>query len=390
VNAKRKTEMRTAPLPRPAPEWLNEVKAWLDCLPSRTSVTEVPELLGAVGSSTGSVRKTNEDRTCIAKFVDPHRPENTFALAIVCDGIGGLERGGDAATLAIAATIEYLVGSDQYEHDSNAVRLSSAISYANQVVYEELHGAGGTTLCCFMMSPVGYPMGVSVGDSRLYGLGADGLLQLSVDDTIGQELANLRNIRTEAIEALEFSDDLSQFVGSGADLRLDAHLPELESIRNGVIVASDGVWKMLGPTFPRIAKNSPSMHELVRRGIQASLWCGGLDNASLAALGTNAIDGQVANVSRNTLWIWAPQGLLRLDPERDTVRIARFSKGQHSARVSEPRPEISREEEVTTLPELFPHLTEKTASAERTRRSKRKKSPIRLQVPQDGRNAKKP
>lgn len=97
----------------------------------------------ALGSSLGLVRKQNEDRCLVVRGSYAKSPRGDFTAAIVCDGLGGMSQGGEAAVLAASAFAAHLYCSATSSWEE---RLSRAIAYANHEVYRHLHGNGGTTL----------------------------------------------------------------------------------------------------------------------------------------------------------------------------------------------------------------------------------------------------
>lgn len=108
-------------------------------------------------------RAENQDRAFVA-LMSPRAGQARFVAAIF-DGIGGMEDGAGAASLAASMFLQSLASSFTVDL---GVALAMAILEANAAVWASLGGRGGTTLTAVAMSTSGSCRAVHVGDSRLY------------------------------------------------------------------------------------------------------------------------------------------------------------------------------------------------------------------------------
>ena len=121
-------------------------------------------------------RLENQDRAFVALI--SQQPGDARFVAAVLDGMGGMEEGAKAASLAASMFIQSLATS--FTVDLGAA-LAMAISEANTAVWTALHGRGGTTLTAIAIAKSGQCLAVHVGDSRLY-VALPGLRQITIDD----------------------------------------------------------------------------------------------------------------------------------------------------------------------------------------------------------------
>lgn len=278
----------------------------------RPQLKTIDELGVAHGTSTGTQRSRNEDRVAIARVTSLNQEQ--FAVALVCDGVGGSEMGDVAATLAIATFIDELTRVDTFLPLSNLlIELIRKMDYTVQSV---LGGRGTTTASIVLASSTGQFVAANVGDSRIYSWkpNSSRLQQVSVDDTIENELLNLNIKDASALDARGLRGRLSQAIGEAGRAQNDLRIVVLEKGKfeeGGMILATDGAWKAVEEGFRSLALHATSATEAMRRVITFSAWTGGIDNVSIVAiediLKFAKIEGdpvrQVSTASRATVWI---------------------------------------------------------------------------------------
>ena len=142
------------------------------------------EVLKIVYSKTdvGKKRENNED------YMLSYSPENDVYMYLVLDGIGGASLGEVASKMAAEKTIEYF--KEHYEEEKNIEHtLKLAVKYANRCVYEmnkkdKTYKDMGTTISLLYVDlnqNVGYH--ISIGDTRIYEISENSLIQITEDDT---------------------------------------------------------------------------------------------------------------------------------------------------------------------------------------------------------------
>jgi len=237
----------------------------------------------AFGTQTGLARRRNEDRFALARF---RAGQRWLSVAVVCDGVGGSQQGDEAAAIAVSQLIsELMVGhtnSDLYQELDRAIRAVDA------TVSRVLKGRGATTLSVVIVDPAGSCFIANVGDSRIYSWTPGAVLeQLTLDDTIENELRGYDIRDASFVDARGIRGHLSQAIGepgrSPEDLKVNIKAVDT-SVISGLVIGSDGLWKVCEPAFHVLAVNAQTAIEIARRSLAMSGWFGGLDNATIIAI----------------------------------------------------------------------------------------------------------
>jgi serine/threonine protein phosphatase PrpC len=251
----------------------------------------------------GVVRQRNEDRALIAIASYPKSPEKNIVLATLCDGIGGLADGNEAAVLAITTFISRILRTPRVAARG---RLVEAVKDANFALYTKWAGRGGATLSSVMLDSSGGAFGVNVGDSRVYGIAeAREVIQLSKDDTLGAVLGDASGD--------PHLNRLIQYVGMVDPI--EPHFLQMDRSRfSSFLLTTDGVHGSSSEALSQVVKYADNT-QLIERLIGLSRILGGRDNGSAIIL-PSVIEPGSANGEQglnltfisptNTLEIWVP------------------------------------------------------------------------------------
>lgn len=218
-----------------------------------------------LGTCIGAVREQNQDRALITFASYPTAPEKSFALGILCDGMGGLARGDEAAVIAVSVFASRVI---QWPSQPTPDRLRWATLAANQAVCNSLGGRSGATLSAVMISGQSAVVGVNAGDSRIYGLTRSrGVEQLSRDDNVAEFLGQPGGFG---------ANRLIRYIGMGDGIApriIDADRDEFDSI----LITSDGVHCASPATFAQVVRAPTNNHGLIRRLLALNDALGGHD-----------------------------------------------------------------------------------------------------------------
>jgi serine/threonine protein phosphatase PrpC len=248
-----------------------------------------------IGTSVGAVRDGNQDGALILRASYAATPERDFALGVLCDGIGGLPRGEDAAFWAVSAFVSRFLRTAKL---GTPERLAGAASGANAAVYELLRGRGGATLSAIVVDALGTLYGVNVGDSRIYGITQSrALTQLSHDDTLRAILGKQDDV--------DQSNRLIQYIGMGEGLEPHLITPGRGDF-DSILLTSDGVHGAPADVIALVVRNASGNIELVRRLIGLSDILGGHDNSTALILPVRLQRPDSSPEQGLSLTFWSP------------------------------------------------------------------------------------
>ena len=233
-------------------------------------------------SDIGLSRNTNEDNYLV---------DETRALFVVADGMGGHAAGDVASRIAIESVDESLHLTDNRSiHD----KLCHAIEQANEKIAQEAHenkewkGMGTTLTILLIDQNQGFL--AHVGDSRLYLSRSAKFQQLSDDHSlIGAQLRS--GIRTE--KQAEFSNlghILLQAVGITPKLDFCCSQFTLE-VGDRLLLCSDGLTNMVNDREIEASLQKPgTIKNLCNELLSRALSAGGKDNITVLLVQIDGLD----------------------------------------------------------------------------------------------------
>lgn len=248
----------------------------------------------AAGSCPGKVRKNNEDQFLLnGKILFRDWPENAVltdqtegeeaALVAVFDGMGGHDRGEEAALIA-ARTAEEYARSAQWEHPEDA--LTDLCLEANQrIVRTGGGGKMGTTAVMLYLNGDSYCL-CNIGDSPAFLLRDRMMKNISREHT---HRAVYERINGPAEPGKKFP--LTQYLGiPGDEMLIEPHTCG-GSLRCGdmFLLCSDGVTDMLTrEEILEVLLKAASPAKAVEALMESAMEKGGKDNITALCIGVEA------------------------------------------------------------------------------------------------------
>jgi serine/threonine protein phosphatase PrpC len=328
------------------------ITGWLARTTKTGSISEIRELSVSLGTTIGVVRKENQDRAVVVRYTSIV-PQRSFVSMVLCDGMGGMKDGGSCAEIAVAAFIKSLM-SNPGANPTEQLGISARA--ANIEVYRRYKERGGTTLAAILHSEDAV-FGVSVGDSRIYRFRANQpSTQISIDDTVSDELKKATGHRESASYNDPFAGQLTQFVGIGDVMQAKVYaLQKLDAY----LLTSDGAHNMARSTFDQIVSSAAGTKEIVSRLLSVSNWCGGRDNATVictAGASYSKIPPRFAN-AEGWLELWDSERKLELPIEKKWLEGIQPTIELRENPASRPKPSDSDPKSAPIPSETVPHVS---------------------------------
>jgi serine/threonine protein phosphatase PrpC len=184
----------------------------------------------------GCVRENNEDAFGF---------DESFGIYVVCDGMGGLDSGEVASSLAMAAILSNFRSTAQ-SHGNVGSRLLMAISTANRDVFEfaavpPLKGMGTTAVAAAI--DVNRLLIANVGDSRAYLIDNGQCRQITVDHSYINELIRNGALTAETaisadLEAMQ--SIITRAIGISSEVEPDLYTEDLHP-GAAILLSTDGL-----------------------------------------------------------------------------------------------------------------------------------------------------
>ena len=187
-------------------------------------------------TDTGLIRHENQDAFGFAQL------PGGYAVAVVCDGMGGVAGGSIASTVAVETFIRTLTETGHSGHTERAVQ--EAVTAANAAIRQRAAGhpelkSMGTTLVSALVK--GDKVLISnVGDSRAYLAGADGLRQISRDHSLVEDLVQRGELTREQARTHPHKNLITRALGAEPELRADVFRQPLAA-GDYLLLCSDGL-----------------------------------------------------------------------------------------------------------------------------------------------------
>lgn len=308
-----------------------------------------------LATTLGRVRTQNQDRALVTFATYSGAPEKDFVLGVLCDGLGGMAKGEEAAVLAVSVFVSRVLRTPRSAPEE---RLRSAAIGANDAVYRMLRGRGGATIAAVMGWKHGDIVSLNVGDSRIYGIDdSRELKQISKDDTLAGYLGQSRPIDAHR-------NQLVQFIGMGEGIEPNIFRSQ-QNAYGSILITSDGVHNVPPQAFSEAVRYPSSNFDLTNRLLSLSDSLGGRDNATVVLLPTRFDQSSSRREQGLTLDFLSVSS--RLEIWVPSINIAEDSQGQN-----EPG-SLDEADHARAATELQPASKKKKEAKSGTRHAKSKK-----------------
>lgn len=247
-------------------------------------VAQRPLLLSWAGvTDVGRRRENNQD----AFFAE-------YPLFIVADGMGG-HAGGEIASQSTVTRLEAVVASGAVERDAIEGALQLAVGDIADHPETTDEGTGTTLTGVFLEFENDEPhwVALNIGDSRVYLLRDDRLVQVTTDHSVVQELIAAGKISPEEAEGHPYSNVITRAVGA-SELTAPDYVTLDVRAGDRFVICSDGLTKELTDYgIQHFLGENADPGAAVDAMLAAALENGGRDNVTLVIV-------QIADESSST------------------------------------------------------------------------------------------
>lgn len=223
-------------------------------------------------SDVGLKRAVNEDSVLAASPV-----------FLVADGMGG-HAAGDKASQAVVEAFAPLGGTRVSTAEIGAA-LARANATVSSISAQHARGAGSTIAAVALVEHDDAPhwLVFNVGDSRVYRHHCNELEQLTVDHSLGQELVDAGELRTEDLATFPKRNVITRAIGAEDNMADSWLVPVVNGER--LLICSDGLSgevsdESVRATLTMCGRPETAAAALIRRAKQA----GGRDNISVVVI----------------------------------------------------------------------------------------------------------
>jgi len=297
----------------------------------------------AAATDVGKTRTVNED---FFYFSD------NLQLALVCDGMGGLQGGATASRMAgktfrdafgisDLAMLARLCDDVKEKLPTPMLKMAVGVRLANRRVYlsglddRSLKGMGTTIAALAIADNMIYL--AHVGDSRIYLLRDSMLIQLTQDHSWINELLEDREIKQDEVEQFRKKNVLTRALGTHPATKIDLQSLPLQP-KDSLLICSDGLFNALNEEqmLTTLLEHGASLQTAADALVQAAKNADGSDNITAVVV---SVTGKPATESKQKpLTVVLPEEEPRLFVLEDRFLRERYAlQAQATAGVSDRR-----------------------------------------------------
>ncbi|MHC6179563.1 Stp1/IreP family PP2C-type Ser/Thr phosphatase [Clostridium sp. JNZ X4-2] len=225
-------------------------------------------------SDVGKVRKLNED------FAGFYKGKN-LNVYVIADGMGGHNAGEVASKIAVETTIDYIKAKDTVDMKEDLLK---AINLANERIYKlsrsnnEFGGMGTTITACLVEDMK--MIVANVGDSGCYIVKYNGIVKITKDHSLVQQLVDEGSITEEEAAIHPNKNIITRALGTNLSVKVDIFEVNLEDV-DRVILCTDGLSNGVSTNEMYDIIMNNNNEDACKQLIELSNLRGGRDNISV-------------------------------------------------------------------------------------------------------------
>lgn len=191
----------------------------------------------------GVVRSQNQD----SYYLKPAGDD--LVVAVVCDGMGGARAGNVASSLAVETASAYLeeLSREALLQDPGGHLTQAAILANEAVCYRaeqdmECRGMGTTMVAVILSGQKAHIL--NIGDSRAYQLGEEGVVRVTRDHSVVEDLVHRGELTPEEARSHPQKNLITRALGAEPETQADLYEVELKA-GEFLLLCSDGLSNVL-------------------------------------------------------------------------------------------------------------------------------------------------
>jgi len=189
----------------------------------------------------GAVRQQNQDAFSVQHLSDGR------VIALVCDGMGGARAGNVASTMAVELFMAHF--SQEEKGLSDEERMGKAAAIANREIFrrsvddQDCTGMGTTIVAA--LAGEGEAIILNEGDSRAYHIDSDGIVQITRDHSLVEDLVERGELTREEARRHPHKNLITRALGAEPALMADCFR---QAVVPGdyLLLCSDGLSNVVG------------------------------------------------------------------------------------------------------------------------------------------------
>lgn len=241
-------------------------------------------------SDVGLIRQSNQDACKCGMF-----SENS-AWVVVCDGMGGVNGGNIASSIAVEIISQKIESSYEEGLPDSSVKelIMSAVADANVAVHEkaareaDLNGMGTTVVAAVVCGGIAHI--AHAGDSRAYLISGPVIRQLTTDHSMVQEMVDKGDITEQQAKQHPQKNIITRALGVESSIRIDYCEQNLQP-NDLLLICTDGLTNYVD--VGQICQLSSQMdaNSLTDKLIELAIDGGGGDNITVAIVANELLTG---------------------------------------------------------------------------------------------------
>lgn len=229
----------------------------------------------------GRRRETNQDYMFTSETAVGNLPN----LFLVADGMGGHAAGDYASRFTVEKIVEHV---EQSKQNEPVAVIKQAVDYANRLLLQEANadaskmGMGTTIVAATCQGDKLYT--ANVGDSRLYVVNQEQIIQITRDHSLVQEMVRLGEM--DMADAKEHPDKniITRAIGVKAEVAVDFFETKVAK-GDTILMCSDGLSNMIeDEDIKRVVLGQRDIVEKAERLVEIANENGGKDNITVVLI----------------------------------------------------------------------------------------------------------